>query len=55
MDEGGDDAARAEHQRGRARVTSSPDGTRWQGAVANGSPVTLFMENSVCCASNACL
>ena len=37
-----------------ACATSSPDGTKWQGAAHNGSPVTLSMENSVCCASNAC-
>ncbi len=27
---------------------------QWQGVAHNGSPVTLSMENSVCCASNAC-
>ena len=32
----------------------SPDGTKWQGVAPNGSPVTLSMENAVCCVSNAC-
>ena len=37
-----------------ACATSSPDGTRWQGAGPNGSPATWSMENAACCASNAC-
>src|SRR3982074_1579906 len=37
-----------------ACATSSPDGTKWQGVAPNGSPVTLSMENAVCCVSNAC-
>src|SRR5260370_5349366 len=32
-----------------ACATSSPDGTKWQGVALNGSPVTLSMENAVCC------
>src|SRR6516164_4467047 len=36
-----------------ACATSSPDGTRWQGAVHAGSHGMLSMANSVCCVSNA--
>lgn len=32
-------------------MTSSPDGTRWQGVARTGSLATS-MENAVCCASN---
>jgi hypothetical protein len=38
-----------------ACATSSPDGTKWQGVAHTGSPVTLAMENAVCCVSSACL
>jgi integrase len=34
--------------------TSSPNRTKWLGVAPNGSPVTLSMENAVCCVSNAC-
>jgi len=37
-----------------ACVTSSPDGTRWQGAAQSGSPAKLSTANAACCASNAC-
>jgi len=37
-----------------ACATSSPDGTKWQGAVRAGSPVTLSMGNADYYASNAC-
>ena len=37
-----------------ACATSSPDGTKWQGAAHTGSPVMLSMENAACCVSNAC-
>ena len=37
-----------------ACATSSPDGTRRQGAAPDSSPQTLFMENVDCYASNAC-
>jgi hypothetical protein len=32
-----------------ACANSSPDGTKWQGVAHAGSPVTLSMENAVCC------
>src|SRR5437879_133337 len=35
-------------------ATSSPDGTRWQGAGLNGSPVKSSMGNVDSYASNAC-
>ena len=37
-----------------ACATSSPDGTRWQGAAHTGSPLRLSTENAACCVSNAC-
>src|SRR3954464_1306556 len=37
-----------------ACVTSSLDGTRWQGVAPTGSLSTLPMENVVCCVSNVC-
>src|ERR1700758_1173797 len=37
-----------------ACATSSPDGTKWQGAGPNASPVTWSMGNAGSCASNAC-
>ena len=37
-----------------ACATSSPDGTKWQGAGPNGSPVKSSMGNVDSCASNAC-
>jgi hypothetical protein len=37
-----------------ACATSSPDGTRWQGAVRVGSPSRLSTENLAYCVSNAC-
>ena len=36
-----------------ANVTSSPDGTKWQGVAHTGSLSTLSMDNTVCCVSNA--
>ena len=35
-------------------ATSSPDGTKSQGAGPNASPVMSSMENAGSCASNAC-
>jgi hypothetical protein len=37
-----------------ACATSSPDDTRWQGAVLTDSLVKSSIEDSVCCVSNAC-
>jgi hypothetical protein len=37
-----------------ACATSSPDGTRWQGAGQDGSPVKSSTGNADSCASNAC-
>jgi hypothetical protein len=37
-----------------ACATSSPDGTKWQGAGPNASPVISSMKNASFCASNAC-
>ena len=37
-----------------ACATSSPDDTKWQGAVRVGSPSRSSTENLACCVSNAC-
>jgi hypothetical protein len=37
-----------------ACATSSSDGTKWQGAGLNASPVMSSMESAAFCASNAC-
>jgi len=36
-----------------AYATSSPDGTKWQDVAHTGSLLTLSMDNTVCCVSNA--